>query len=71
MEAKELFKKLVKDAREKSQVSLMGQGSQRPSDFEMPKGKFCHISDAFIDSLSDQGIEDQMVQFIYMCFRQR
>jgi len=71
MEARELFKKLVKDAKERSQESLMGHGSQHPSDFEMPKGRFCHISDNFIDSLSDQGVEDKMVQFIYLCFRQR
>jgi FAD synthase len=71
MEAKELFKKLVKDARERNVETIMAHGSQHPSDFKMPKGRFCHISDAFIDSLSDEGVEEKMVTFIYQCFRQR
>lgn len=75
MTAKELFKKLVKDAKERNvdqdHRPIMTYSSVAPSDFKMPKGKFCHLTDAFIDSLSDEGVEEKMVQFIYTCFRQR
>lgn len=75
MDAKELFKKLVKDAKERNVEQdprpIMSHGSQHPSDFRMPKGRFCHLTDAFIDSLSDEGVEEKMVTFIFQCFRQR
>ena len=78
MEAKALFKKLVKDARERNTDTdprpIMAYGSQRQSDFEVgkrSKGCYSHLTDEYIDGLDDKELEWQMVSFIYTCFRQR
>lgn len=78
MEAKELFKKLVADAKRpiRNGVSIMSYGSQRASDFEGDprgrcNGRFAHLTDEFIDGLDDVELEHEMVRFIYTCFQQR
>lgn len=81
MDARALFKKLVADAKVNQSVSreqnprpIMSYGSQRPSEFEKGKkqaGPYAHLTDEYIDGLSDIDLENEMVQFIYRCFRQR
>lgn len=77
MDAKVLFKKLVKDAMERTHCvpsRIMSYGSQCPFDFEAGKkrkGRFAHLTDEFIDALDDEKLEREMVTFIYKCFQQR
>lgn len=78
MDAKDLFKKLVNDAKERKtgvlHSPIMYYGSQHISDFEIKKkhvGKFSYITNEFIDKLSDQDLEMELVSFIYKCFQQR
>jgi len=78
MDAKTLFKKLRFDAEfgtsEDTPRPIMTHGSQsRQSDFATGKrpGRFAHLTNDYIDSLSDAELEREMVTFIYRCFQQR
>lgn len=86
MEAKQLFKKLVRDAQvplseeilNAGTRTMMSYGSQRTSDFAKDKknrehlhGRFSHLTDDYIDGLDDQKLEEEMVSFIYRSFQQR
>jgi hypothetical protein len=79
MEAKALFKKLIDDAKKptiRNEATIMSYGSQRITDFEddkrpSRKGRFAHLTNEYIDGLTDAELEQEMVSFIYRCFQQR
>ena len=76
--AKELFKKLRYDAQFSDRPAgaagpIMTFGSQHKSDFESGKhkGRFAHLTNEYIDGLTDEQVETEMVSFIMRCFQQR
>jgi hypothetical protein len=69
MDSRELFKKLIRDA--KDYKGVMSYGSQAPRHFVGKNAQFACLTDAYIDGLSQDSLEVELVKFIAFCFRQR
>lgn len=71
------LKKMIRDARleimqrDQAETLIGTHGSQSPREFTGKKGSKKHLTEEYVNTLSEKEVEDQILLLAMYCFRQR